>query len=189
MSDNMSEINVKITEKAQNLTPLAGLFPLMDMWNKLNLDAVINEALAVRNAKGYVDAEHIQALTLMQLAGGEALEHLLNFKENVGAPLQFMRIPSPSAARSYLASFHDETEDLKRGQGKSYIVKENVYLKGFNEKLFPYLFKEANKRKPLEEITLDQDATFIYSNAEGALYNYEGKSSFIRGLEFILSRI
>ncbi len=129
----------------------------MDMWNKLNLDAVINEAL----------------------------EHLLN----VGAPLQFMRIPSPSAARSYLASFHDETEDLKRGQGKSYIVKENVYLKGFNEKLFPYLFKEANKRKPLEEITLDQDATFIYSNAEGALYNYEGKSSFIRGLEFILSRI
>ena len=47
----------------------------MDMWNKLNLDAVINEAL----------------------------EHLLN----VGAPLQFMRIPSPSAARSYLASFHD----------------------------------------------------------------------------------
>ena len=178
MSEKMPEINVKITEKAQNLTPLAGLFPLMDMWNKLNLDAVINEALAVRNAKGYVDAEHIQALTLMQLAGGEALEHLLNFKENVGAPLQFMRIPSPSAARSYLASFHDETEDLKRGPGKSYIVKENVYLKGFNEKLFPYLFKEAHKRKPMEEITLDQDATFIYSNAEGALYNYEGKSSF-----------
>ena len=92
MSDNMSEINVKITGKAQNLTPLAGLFPLMDMWNKLNLDAVINEALAVRNAKGYVDSEHIQALTLMQLAGGEALEHLLNFKENVGAPLQFEKL-------------------------------------------------------------------------------------------------
>ena len=64
----------------------------MDMWNKLNLDAVINEALAVRNAKGYVDSEHIQALTLMQLAGGEALEHLLNFKENVGAPLQFEKL-------------------------------------------------------------------------------------------------
>ena len=92
MSEKMPEINVKITEKAQNLTPLAGLFPLMDMWKKLNLDAVINEALAVRNAKGYVDAEHIQALTLMQLAGGEALEHLLNFKENVGAPLQFEKL-------------------------------------------------------------------------------------------------
>ena len=92
MSEKMPEINVKITEKAQNLTPLAGLFPLMDMWNKLNLDAVINEALAVRNAKGYVDAEHIQALTLMQLAGGEALEHLINFKENVGAPLQFEKL-------------------------------------------------------------------------------------------------
>ena len=178
MKNIFPEINVKITENALNLTPLAGLFPLMDMWNKLDLDTVINEALAVRKAKGYVDAEHIQALTLMQLAGGEALEHLINFKENVGAPLRFMRIPSPSAARSYLASFHDETEDLKRGPGKSYIVKENGYLKGFNEKLFPHLFKAAHKRKPLEEITLDQDATFIYSNAEGALYNYEGKSSF-----------
>jgi hypothetical protein len=155
----------------------AGLYSILNLYKRLGLEEVINENLGIRTSnKGYSDSEHVLSMTLMQIAGGSAVEHLSEFNETFSSELGF-GIPSPTAARDYLNCFHEEAEDAKRGYGKSFVPESNEHLKGFGDTHL-HVFQQAYKMKPLSRITLDQDATFIPTDTEGALVNYKGFSSF-----------
>jgi hypothetical protein len=154
----------------------AGLYSILNLCKYLGLEEVINENLGVRTSKGYSDSEHVLSMILMQIAGGSAVEHLSEFNETFSKEFGF-GIPSPTAARDYLNCFHEETEDAKRGYGRSFVPEANEYLKGFGD-IHLHVFKQAYKMKPISRITLDQDATFIPTGVKGALFNYKKFSSF-----------
>ena len=177
MTDAFSKIDIEIIKGLPNTTPFAGLFQVGKMCDALKLPEIINTCLNVRRNKGYSDAEHVLSLVFMQLAGGEAVEHLGSFAERFKLEFSSLNIPSPTAVRDFLNEFHNAEEDSKRVQGHVFIPKEKDSLAGFQD-IHAQLLQKAYTLNPLENITLDQDATFINSQAAGALYNYHRERSF-----------
>jgi hypothetical protein len=154
----------------------AGLFPILHLYKCMELEEVINKNLGVRTSKGYSDSEHVLSMILMQMAGGSAVDHLSEFNETFSKELG-LEIPSPTSARDYLNCFHEETEDAKRGYGRSFVPEENEYLRGFAN-IHEHVFRQVYKMKPIPRITLDQDATFIPTETEGALFCYKKFRAF-----------
>lgn len=98
-------------------------------------------------------------------------------KEQLGTKSCPLPFPFPTAARDYASHFHNESEDEHRGHGRSFVPESSAALKGFEE-VHRHLLHRAFEASPQEELTLDQDATFIETEASGALYNYKGKRSY-----------
>jgi hypothetical protein len=133
--------------------------------------------LNIRGSKGYTDADHILSMVTMQVLGGSAIDDLATLRQNLEVKASPFRIPSPTAARSFMLHFHNEEEVEKQKQGQSYIPQMNKHLEGFDA-IHAYVFQQAYKFKPLDSITLDQDATFIPTSNKNALINYKGEKAY-----------
>jgi hypothetical protein len=177
MTENLNEIDMEIIEKSPDATPYAGVLPFMKMCEGLRLPDIINKNLNVRGLKGYKDSEHILSMVTMQIVGGDTIDGLVTLKQNLEVSASPFKIPSPTAARDYMSHFHDEEEAKKQKQGHSYIPQMNNHLAGFNA-IHAYIFQQAHKFKPVESITLDQDATFIPTSNKNALLNYHGEKAY-----------
>jgi hypothetical protein len=177
MTDKFIEIDIEVTENNGSETPFAGLVPLLQMCSAIKLPEFINQSLHVQGEKGFKDHEYIMSLAAMQIVEGSTLDHLAVFKEKFGLNVLPFSIPSPSAGRGYLANFHNAAEESKQKQGHAYIPEENEHLAGFRS-IHAFCFQQAFKMKPLSSVTLDQDATFIYTNTKNALVNYQGEKSY-----------
>jgi hypothetical protein len=177
MAYNFSEVYIDVVKSSVNITTFAGLLPFVSMWDAIGMSDVINANLDLRQDKGYSDSDHVKALILMQLAGGEVPEHLKVFKEKFDIKDFPFQVPSPSATRAWFTGFHDPNEDAFRKQGQVYIPKENAHLAGFFN-IHLYVFNQAYTMRPLSTVTLDQDATFIETRSQNALYNYQGQTSY-----------
>lgn len=172
-----SKIGINTTSADNAFLMNAGLIPLVELYDAMGLPSVINEKLHVRKDKGFSDSTQILSLALMQLAGGETIDDLAHFKDSFSVPGNPVEIPSPGAARAYLNCFHNEEDDSRRGYGNAFVPKANEHLYGFSEVHY-HIMRELQKLRPIESVTLDQDATFIETGVEGALRNYKGESSF-----------
>ena len=75
MADNEQKIEIEVSKKKQNLTPLAGLFAVNELWEKAEISRVIDENITARRDRGYKDSEQIRAMTMLNLAGGNVPEH------------------------------------------------------------------------------------------------------------------
>ena len=99
------KIEVKTTDKMQDITPFAGLFPVIELWNRLHLDEVIDTFIGIRKDKGYRDSEQLLSMVLLNLSGGRAVEHLKFLKEQAGLKKVSLPFPSPTSARDYASCF------------------------------------------------------------------------------------
>jgi hypothetical protein len=177
MTQSLNEIDIEIVEKTPEMTPYAGAVPFMKMCEGMGLADVISNNLNIRNVRGYKDSDHILSLVMMQVLGGNTIDDLVILKQNLdinGSPFD---IPSPTAARNFMNNFHDKEEANKQKQGLSYIPLMNEHLAGFGA-IHAHVFHQAHKFMPLENITLDQDATFIFSSNKNALLNYNREKSY-----------
>jgi len=177
MTEKLNKIDIEIMEKAPEATPYAGALPFMKMCEGMGLADVINKNLNIRGSKGYKDSEHILSMVTMQVLGGSTIDELEILKQNLQVSGSPFKIPSPTAARDYMSNFHDEEEAKKQKQGQSYIPQMNEHLVGFDA-IHAHIFQQAYHLRPLLSITLDQDATFIYTNTKDALNNYKGEKSY-----------
>jgi hypothetical protein len=177
MPENLNDIDIEIMEKTPEVTPYAGVLPFMKMCEGMGLPAVINENLNVRGSKGYKDSDHILSMVAMQVCGGSTVADLATLKPNVETQGSPFKIPSPTAARDFMSHFHDSEEAEKQKQGQSYIPQMNKHLGGFDA-VHAHVFLQAYKFAPLESITLDQDATFIFTSTKDALINYQGEKAY-----------
>jgi hypothetical protein len=177
MTENPFEIDIQVTQKDTAMTPYAGLFLFFQMCDAMKLPEVINDALHVRGNKGYKDFEHLFSIAAMQVVGGDTLDGLAVLKNHFDPTGLSFRIPSPSAAREYLKQFHNPEEEVHQKQGKVYIPEENEFLSGFAA-IHAHIFRQAYIAAPMKVLTLDQDATFIETNNENALYNYHKEKSY-----------
>ena len=145
MPYRLPKIEVKTTDKMQDITPFAGLLPVVELWNRLHLPEIIDTSIGIRKQKGYRDSEHILSMVLLDLSGGSAVEHLKFLKEQLGTKSCPLPFPSPTAARDYACRFHNESEDKNRGHGHSFVPESNAALKGFEE---VHIFCTARSRRP-----------------------------------------
>jgi hypothetical protein len=175
MSEKLQRIKIKMAEGMSNTTPHASLIFTARFFDQSGLSSVINESIGARKERGASDSEHIRALVMTQICGGDAVEHQKYIAESAG--ILGITVPSVSASRSYMSVFHNEEGDKQRGMGRSYVPLENEYLSGFS-KIHSHLFATAYKLDPKEAVTLDQDATFIHTDRENACFNYKGTRSY-----------
>ena len=177
MTEKLDEIDIDVEKKTPEATPYAGAIPFMQMCKGMGLPDIINKNLNIRGLKGYTDADHILSMVTMQVLGGSTIDDLATLRQNLEVKASPFRIPSPTAARSFMLHFHNEEEVAKQKQGQSYIPQMNEHLEGFDA-IHAYVFQQAYKFKPLDSITLDQDATFIPTSNKNALINYKGEKAY-----------
>jgi hypothetical protein len=177
MTEKAKKIHIELKGGESGITSFAGLWPAVELFRKSGLPDVIDSAVGARSSRGYRDSDHILSLILLHLSGGSAADHLPFLKEKLSFGKLGISVPSPSALRKWLKEFHNGEEDGKRGMGKAFIPEENGYLKGLGTVL-SRLFAFAAAHSPREHITLDQDATFIETEENGANWNYKGQKSY-----------
>lgn len=170
-------MNIETNSTFDKINHFTGLQPALELFDALGIPEVIRRNIHAAGTKGYKDTEIIKSLVIMQLAGGEALDHLNHCRNMLGAGPLGIETPSPSTARAYLNHFDNEEANKQRGQGKAFIPSENENLAGFSEVHF-HIWKQAYKLNPQETITLDQDSTFINTQNHSALFNYHGVRAY-----------
>jgi hypothetical protein len=175
MSESNKKINVIMSEGMSNTTPQASLHWVDEFFSRSELSSVIDEAIGARTSRGAKDSDHIKAMVLSQICGGDTIENQKNLPARAG--ILGITIPSVSATRDYMRVFHNAEEDEQRGAGHCFIPNENKHLSGF-ARIHKHLLSIAHRLRPLETITLDQDATLIPTSRSEALFNYRGERSY-----------
>jgi hypothetical protein len=184
MTDKFMEMNIEVTENNGLETSFAGLIPLLQMCNAMNLPDIIDQSLHVQGEKGFKDHDYIMSLVAMQIVEGSTLDHLAVFKEKFGLNVLPFNIPSPSAGRGYLINFHNAAEESKQKQGSAYIPEENEYLAGFRE-IHAFCFQQAFNYEASDE-------HYFGSGCNIHKYEYEECAlqlpwrKILRGLQYIL---
>jgi Transposase DDE domain group 1 len=164
-------------------SPHAGLLATSRAFRSLQLPGLIAANLLLKQRqRGYAEAEFIEALVLLQTAGGDCPEdiQLLTGDSCLDRGLGFA-IPKVSALRTFLERFHDaDLEEARppRAQQKSFILPSSRAVQALQQvqaggvqqiaKLY------AQQGRSLTIATVDQDATIIESHKQAALPHYEG---------------
>ena len=161
----------------------AGLLSVSRAFRSLGLPGMIEANLALRQRRrGFSEAQMIESLVMLQVAGGECPEDLgllagdACLERGLGyAP------PKVTAAREFLERFHDqELEKLRpaRSEQKSFIFPASGPVSALQAvqagcvRRIAQLYEEQGQGQRIA--TIDQDATIIESHKRAALSHYEG---------------
>jgi hypothetical protein len=162
---------------------LAGLPIYLDLMHSMGLSKQIGRHLQVKQ-HGWKDAQMVSSLILLNLLGGDCVEHLRTVQKDEGfcrilrrVEQQGMRrserreverhgrkerrrsVPSPSAAFRYLSAFYDSDQEGKLGEGKAFIPVPNEHLRGLmkvNQGMAAFL----QKRNPQKTATFNVGGGF-----------------------------
>ncbi len=179
----MKQIDAKFQSENdgdQMYSSFGGTLLLDDMFRKFGIDDAIDRYIGARRADDgvkYIDSTYVKSFVIMQLLGGDTVDDLQMLRDDPVIRELLGPIPGRTSCHKYLASFVDEAEEEKRGQGSSVVLKPNVHLKGFDEVTRHYLSKIPDFTT-MRTVTLDQDATFIPCGVRGSTYNYKSEKSF-----------
>ncbi len=194
-------------------TSLAGLMAWADLAEAIGFARAFRSRLSGivrRRRSGWSEADVVQALVFLKLAGGESVEDLrwlakdrgfcrvmgkamalgLGRKQRLRIEKEVLKgrrsvLPSPSAMFRFLNGFYDEEEMSKRDVGKSWIPAKSAGLKAL-ELVNRDLLTEVQRRSPSDVATLDMDATLVETNKKQALHCYKGfQVNFKRTVMFV----
>lgn len=180
-----------------DLTGLAGLAPHMDLACASGLLESIRRNMNACGEQGWTDAQVVMSLILLNLAGGDCVDDLdqlesdaglgklVRWCENHGLSRGIRRemtkrwrkgrsrsVVSPSAARRFLAVFHDERQEKLRKPGTALIPKANANLLGLRKTNAEFVgWVQRVSRQVFA--TLDLDATLVETSKSDALYCYK----------------
>jgi len=164
-------------------SPHAGLLATSRAFRSLKLPGLITANLQLKERRrGCTEAESIEALVLLQTAGGDCPEDIQLLADDpcLERGLGFA-LPKVSAVRSFLERFHDEPlaqSRPPRAEQKSFILPSSLPVQGLQQvqagavQQIARLYTEQGQ--PLAIATVDQDATIIESHKQAALPHYEG---------------
>ena len=199
----------KYEEKEKSgLTALAGLPTFFELAFVLGMVGSIERHLTVRaNSQGWMDAEHVMGLILLNLAGGDHVDDLDRLEADDGLCEVMLRLrshglsrkerrklkhrwrkgrqrafASRSATHRYLKEFHNPAEEERRKEesekGKrAFIPAPTRHLQGL-QRVCTDLVATVHKHHPVKTATLDQDATLNMCNKAEALHCYKGPKAY-----------
>lgn len=166
---------VYATERSDHgVTGLTGLPLAIEAFHTLGLGEVCARELQLKERdRGPTEAQWVEVLTMLHLAGGTSLEDLRIFKQDDGL-CRLWNVPTMVSARSaldFLKRFHDP--DLEMSQpGKAVIVPQTEGLSGLG-RVNAHLLAQVQKHHPVDVATLDLDASIHPCNKREALVAYE----------------
>lgn len=187
----------------QGLTARGGLGVFLDLIDRSGLPKLVERHLArLRGEQGFTDRQMIDALVLLNIAGGECVEdigllesdgglcrlyrkaeeHGLSRRQRQALSARFRRgrertFAAPSSIFRWLSSFHDPEQEKLRLLGRAFIPAPNPRLQALasvNAGLAAFI--QANAPKPVA--TLDLDATLIETDKRDALFCYKSFKAY-----------
>lgn len=164
-------------------TSLAGLLAFSRVLRSLQVPGLIEANLPLKERqRGQAVAEYVEAIILLQLAGGTCPEDMTRFRTEAalqrGLGFEF---PTPSAVRKFLSRFHDpRLESLRpsRNRQRSFIVPCSEAIEGLQRvqqgTVHQIVRRYKAQKQPQSIATIDADATIIESHKRNAFAHYEG---------------
>ena len=187
---------------ATRMTGFAGFLPYLDLACLLGVMEAVDAQVGISGAQGWLDRQHVLALVLLNLAGGESMDdirlleadaglcklvreverHRLPRKERRELERRFRKgrtrtFPSPTRVCEWLEQFHDPAQEQQRVEGTAFIPAPNAHLQGLG-KVNQTLLASVQRYAPCAEATLDIDATIQETHKREALFCYKGYRAF-----------
>ncbi len=187
---------------AAHMTGFAGLFPYLDLACLLGVMEAVDAEVGISGAQGWLDRQHVLALMLLNLAGGESMDDIRLLEADEGLcrmareaeryrlPRQERRawerrfrkgrvrtFPSPSRICEWLEQFHEASQEEQRQEGVAFIPAPNAHLQGLG-KVNQVLLASVQRYAPCAEATLDIDATLQETHKREALFCYQGYRAY-----------
>jgi hypothetical protein len=161
--------------RPMDLTAHAGLTLVAETLLVLGVDALVRDGLRLRiRQRGYAKFDKLQALILVQAAGGDCVEDVRVLARDAGlACLLHRRFPSPDALHDFLVRCHDEVQLAQRPPTGAWIPAESPALAALGA-LNTAVVRRAVTGLAADTATLDLDATTIVSHKRDALPLYTG---------------
>ena len=187
---------------AAQMTGYAGLLPYLDLACVLGVLAAVDAEVGISGAQGWLDRQHVLALLLLNLAGGEGMDdirlleadaglcrvvreaehHRLSRQERRWWAGRFRKgrtrtFPSPTRICEWLERFHEQSQEELRQEGVAFIPKPSAPLHGLG-KVNQALLASVQQHAPCAEATLDIDATLQETHKREALVCYKGYRAY-----------
>lgn len=184
------------------ITGYGGLLPYLDLSCTLGMLEAVDEKVGVCGQQGWRDRQHVLALVLLNLAGGECIEDMRVLEADAGLCRMVREAEKyglsraerrqlqrrfrkgrerafPSATRLYewLDEFHDGEQERLRVEGKAFIPEKNEHLRGL-EAVNRVLVAGVQRHAPATQATLDIDATVQETHKREALFCYQGYRAY-----------
>jgi hypothetical protein len=158
-----------------DLTAHAGLPLVAETLLALGVDTLVRDGLRLRTRqRGYAEFDKLQAIVLIQAAGGDCVEDVRVLARDAGLTrLLHRRFPSPDALHDFLARFHDEAQMAQRPPTGAWVPAESPALQALAA-LNTAVVRRAVTGLGADRATLDLDATTIVSHKRDALPLYTG---------------
>jgi len=168
------------TERSdEGVTGHAGLLLAIEAFHALGLQRVCERELRLKERRrGPTEAEWVELLVMLHLAGGESLDDLEVLKQDDGL-CRLWDLPSrtsPRSALDFLVRFHDPKLPTS-SPGHAVIVPETEGLRGLG-RVNAHLLSEVQRHRPVTEATLDVDASIHPCDKKEAQVAYEGGRAY-----------
>lgn len=175
MGQGLLPFRFEAAPRPMDLTAHAGLTLIAETLLALGVDALVRDGLRLRTRqRGYAEFDKLQAIILIQAAGGDCVEDVRVLARDAGLTrLLHRRFPSPDALHDFLARFHDEAQMAQRPPVGAWIPAESPALQALAA-LNTAVVRRAVTGLPADTATLDLDATTIVSHKRDALPLYTG---------------
>lgn len=163
---------VFVVGRPDDVTARAGLALVVEAGRALGLDEASDQHLALRERQsGYAEAEKVEAVVLVQAAGGECVEDVRLLSADAGLERMLGRkLPSPDALHGFLRAFHDPEKLALRPAEGAFIPDESAALSALS-RVNTAVVRRAGKCR---QATVDLDATIIEAHKREALPHYKG---------------
>ncbi len=175
MGQGLLPFRFDVAPRPMDLTARAGLPLVAETLLALGVDDLVRDGLRLRvRARGYTEFDKLQAIVLIQAAGGDCVEDVRVLARDAGLPrLLHRRFPSPDALHDFLACFHDDAQLAQRPAVGAWIPAESPALQALAA-LNTAVIRRAVAGLAAPSATLDLDATTIVSHKRDALPLYTG---------------
>ena len=180
MSQGLLPYTVRVERRPDTLTARAGLPLVVETLRALGLEAVIAEAVRVRQrASGYPEVEKVEALVLLLAAGGTCVDDIAVLQADPGLTrLLGRRLPGADTLRQFLYACHDPAlitaaQAQRKPDQVAYIPAENAPLQGLARVNTALVQRVAGQGRGTRA-TVDHDATIQESEKRAALAHYQG---------------
>ena len=187
---------------ATEMTGFAGLLPYLDLACLLGVLEAVDAEVGISGRQGWLDRQHVLALVLLNLAGGESMDDIRLLEADAGLCKLVQQVerqrlprkerrawarrfrkgrrrtfPSPSRICEWLEEFHAADQEQQREEGRAFIPAPNAHLQGLG-KVNQTLLASVQRYQPCAEATLDIDATIQETHKREALFCYQGYRAY-----------
>ena len=203
MAQGVLPYQYEMEKSASDMTARAGLLIYLDLMKAMGLSRHIEREVQTRKeGQGWTDAQIIEALILLNQAGGECVEDIEQLESDKGLVQVLEKLythgmkrrkrrelsrrwrkekkrmlPSRSAVFRYLSEYHNAEEEVERKPHKAFIPEANEQLKGL-QKIIGVPVNLVQRHKVEKQATLDQDATLVETYKEESLACYKGYKAY-----------